>query len=320
MKVSLFLIAAIFAVLSALSGCDRAQHETYQGYVDADYVFIASPFGGTLENLAVERGKSVNKGDLLFELDKVSQQAMQSQARQEFERARATLEDLKKGLRPSEIAELEARYAAQKSEAEFARKEYERLKALASKNFASKNDLDRARTSYESSQKSVDDLNSQITTGKLGSRADQISAAEAQVMASQAALRQAKWSTQQQTKIAPIESIVFDTFYRPGEYVAPERPVLSLLTPKYLKIRFYIPEVKRSLVNNGIKIFVKSDSIEKPFEAHVTYISPNTEYTPPVIYSRDQREKLVFLIEARFNSESGFPLWPGQPVDVCFER
>ena len=307
----LFCLSLCFSL-----SCSENEKDIFQGYVDADYVFIASPFGGTLERLAVKRGDSLKSGSLLFELDTEYQMASQSEAGRELDRAKATLEDLKKGLRPSELAALEARLAKQGAEAQQAEKELERLSALASKNFASANDIDRAKTSLEAANRARDDLKAQLETGHIGSRSDQVLAAEANVMAAEASLRKARWATEQQIKTAPIDALVFDTFYRPGEYVNAGHPVLSLLSPEYLKIRFFIPEMQRSLLKAGTELSVKADGNATFFKASVSYISPEAEYTPPVIYSQQQREKLVFLIEARFESGSGIALSPGQPVDV----
>ncbi|NMC63264.1 MAG: HlyD family efflux transporter periplasmic adaptor subunit [SAR324 cluster bacterium] len=288
----------------------------YQGYVDADFVYLASPFGAVLEKLAVDRGSRVIAGDFLFALDKAPQEAAETEARRLVAQAKATLEDMRKGLRPSEINAIEARLSKAKKELDLAEKELKRLQQLALENFVSKNDLDKAITKFETTQKGVDELKSQLETSRLGARSDQILAAESNVHAMEANLEKAAWATSQQSKTAPIDSLVFDTFFKPGEFVPAGKPVVSLLSPQYLKVRFFVSEQERSNLTPGSKVLVQADGLEEKILAQITYIAPQAEYTSPFIYSQEQRQKLVFMVEARFEGPSPISLSPGQPVDV----
>jgi HlyD family secretion protein len=141
-------------------------------------------------------------------------------------------------------------------------------------------------------------------------------ASAAQVAVQQAALEKTKWSFAQKQQSAPAAGQVHDTLYRTGEFVAAGNPVVVLLPPENLKVRFFVPQEKLPQIRVGGTVSVKPDGAAKPFSATVNYISTQAEYTPPVIYSRETRANLVFMIEAKFSPADAAELRPGQPVDV----
>jgi HlyD family secretion protein len=151
-------------------------------------------------------------------------------------------------------------------------------------------------------------------------RSDQIAAAEANVRALEAALARAEWDLSQKRQNALQAGLVFDTLYRTGEWVAAGRPVVVLLPPQNIKIRAFVPEVRVGTIHAGDPVRVVVDGVSEPFHGKVSFISPQAEYTPPVIYSQESRGKLVFMIEAVFDLASAARLHPGQPVDVQFGR
>lgn len=146
-------------------------------------------------------------------------------------------------------------------------------------------------------------------------RADR-DASAAQAAATQAALEKAKWAYDQKRQFAPADAQVHDTLFRKGEFVAVGSPVVSLLPPGNLKVRFFAPQEKLAQLKIGATVSVNVDGASKPFAATVNYISTQAEYTPPVIYSRETRANLVFMIEAKFSPADAAELRPGQPVDV----
>lgn len=172
----------------------------------------------------------------------------------------------------------------------FSQIEWERQKKLFLKNAASQESVDQARTTLES----------QIQ----------------QFNADQAQLIQNQWKLQQKTRYAPADGRIFDTFYRVGETVPEHQPVLALLTPDNIKVLFYVPETLLSQITLGEKITFTCDSCHEKTEATIEYISPEAEYTPPVIYSKDTRYKLVYLIRARIPLNKALDYHPGQPIDV----
>jgi HlyD family secretion protein len=176
------------------------------------------------------------------------------------------------------------------SEAEFARRE----KLRADQGVVSAEELDQARAQRD-------------TDAAL---------AESQ----QAALDKAQWSFDQKQQFAPTNAFVQDTLYRQGEWVAAGNPVVVLLPPENLKVRFFVPETALAQIKTGRSVEVSFDGASKIYSATVNYISTQAEFTPPVIYNRENRAKLVYMIEAKFSPADASDLRPGQPVDVKLEK
>ena len=262
-RILIFFAAALGLVFFA--GCSGRPTGTFQGYIEGEYVYVASPLGGALTNLAVARGDSVKSGQLLFELERQSEAAALEQAEKNLAQARAS---------------------SALSESEFTRRE----KLRADQGVVSAEELDQARAQRD--------------------------AGAAQVAAQQAALDRAKWSFDQKQQFAPADAAVHDTLYRQGEFVAAGNPVVELLPPANLKVRFFVPQEKLPQIKTGETVSVKMDGGTKNYSATVNYISTQAEYTPPVIYSRETRAELVFMIEAKFSPADAAELRPGQPVDV----
>ena len=315
---ALFHISCALAVLCNLLGCARSGPDRVQGYVEGEYVYVASPLSGTLQSLYVQRGNQVKEGDALFALDSIPEKAALDEAERRVSQAGANLQDAKKGKRPSEIESLkeqmkQARAALVLSEKEFARREN-----LFAATAISAEMLDLARSTNDQNRHRISQLEADITTAQLGSRVDQISAAEAAMRAQEAALARAQWELSQKQRFAPRDALVFDTLYREGEWVAAGRPVVALLPPQNIKVRAFVPETRIGTIHTGDSVRIIVDGIREPFAGKVSYISPKVEYTPPVIYSTEARSKLVFMIEAVFDPKTAVNLHPGQPVDVEF--
>jgi HlyD family secretion protein len=112
--------------------------------------------------------------------------------------------------------------------------------------------------------------------------------------------------------------VVFDTLYREGEWIAAGRPVVVLLPPQNVKLRVFVPQARLGSLHVGDPVRIFVDGAKDAVTGKVSFISPRAEYTPPVIYSRDERSKFVFLVEATFENAAAALLHPGQPVDVQF--
>jgi HlyD family secretion protein len=300
------------------SGCDRSNSQRVQGYVEGEFVYVASPLAGALQVLSVQRGDQVKAGDPLFALDNTPEKAAHDEAERMLAQARANLDDVKKGKRPSEIESLQAQLARAKAAFDMSELNLSRLEKLAPSGAASKDDLDRARSQRDQDDHTVAAIQADLTTAQLGARTDQIAAAEAAVRAREAQLTKAQWDLDQKKQLAPSSGLVFDTMYRVGEWVAAGRPVVALLPPANVKLRAFVPETRIGTVHPGDKVFITVDGTGWSITGTVSYISPQAEYTPPVIYSRDTRSKLVFMIEATVDPAAAVRLHPGQPVDVDF--
>jgi HlyD family secretion protein len=301
-----------------LGACQRGESGRVQGYVEGEFVYVASPLPGQLETLAVQRGQWVKPGDLLFVLESGSEKAGRDEAARKLAQAQATLADARRGQRPTEIQSIEAQLQQAQAADALSEKEYARQEKLVKSGVSSQEELDRARAARDQDRKRIAQLTAVLQTAHLGSREDQVAAAEAAVRAQEASLAQAEWSLAQKTQSSPVSGLVFDTLYRQGEWVAAGRPVVELLPPENVKVRAFVPEQRLATLRYGDMVHVFLDGMPKPYGGKVSFISPHAEYTPPVIYSRESREKLVYMIEVVFDPSTAAKLHPGQPVDVEF--
>ena len=312
----LFRSLSPFLAAALLAACEKNNPALVQGYIEGEFVHVASPFGGRLENLAVERGQTIEIGTLLFTLDETAEQAARDEAQRRVDQARAELEDVKTGQRPSEIQTLEAQLGEMRAALALSNIEFDRQTKLLATDVASKRDLDLARASRDENAQRVAQLESTLVTARLGSRADQINAAEQNLLAQQAALQGADWNLAQKKQFAQQSALVSDTLYREGDWVDAAKPVVVLLPPGNVKVRVFVPQQLIGQVRIGSPAEIFVDGIETPFPAKVTYVSPRAEFTPPVIFSQSMREKFAFLVELSVDPETARQLHPGQPVDV----
>jgi HlyD family secretion protein len=311
-----FALIALAGAATLLTGCRRPAPAGYQGYLECDFVYVAAPLAGRLDTLAVEKGRTVAAGDALFTLEHAAETATRNEAAERLRQAQAHLADLSKGSRPTELDALEARLAQARSTAELSRIELERQDALFRQHAIPASELDRARFTHERNTGAVNDLLAQLATARLGARTDALTAAEAEVAAAQAALTRAEWSVAQKSPAAPRAGLVYDTLYRPGEFVAASSPVVALLPRDAMKVRFFVPEADVARIALGAVVNFTFTAHPAAVRATVNYVSPAPEYTPPVLYNRDNRAKLVFMVEALVAPADAAGLHPGQPVDV----
>jgi HlyD family secretion protein len=321
MKIQRILFFGALAVAAALAtvllpGCSGDSAGMYQGYIEGEYVYVASPLGGQLLNLAVARGDSVKTGQLLFELERQSEAAALDQAKKNLAQATAQLTDLTKGKRPTEITSMEAQLAGAQANLKLAAADLDRREKLGGADVISAEELDQARMQRDADQAQVNQLSSDLDTARLGGREDVIHAAQAAAAAEQAALDKAQWSFDQKQQFASTNAVVHDTLYRAGEWVAAGNPVIELLPPENIKVRFFVPQQLLPQIKTGETVSVICDGAAHPLSAMVNYISTQAEFTPPVIYNRENRARLVFMIEAKFSPADAADLRPGQPVDV----
>ncbi len=312
-----YILPALLVLL--LTGCGKSEPAQLQGYVEGEFVYIASPLPGTV-TLQVSRGSTVKRGDPLFALESVAERSSRDEAGRRLAQARAALEDARKGLRPTELDSLTAQLRQARAAFALAETELGRQERLFRSGSVSAQDLDRARSARDQQQQLSARLEADLRTARLGARSDQVTAARANVRALEAVLARAEWELSQKSRLAPEDALVYDTLYRSGEWVAAGRPVVSLLPAGYVKVRFFVPEKLVATLHPGDPLTVSVDGVKEPFHGTVSFISPRAEYTPPVIYSRESRAKLVFLVEATFPPSESSRLHPGQPVDVRLGR
>jgi HlyD family secretion protein len=299
-----------------LGGCNRAHPTRWQGYLEGEFIYVSAPLAGQLDALAVTKGARVEAKAPLFTLERSAELSTQRQAAEQLEAAQAQLEDLKKGSRPTELAALEAQVDQARVTAELDKIDFQRIETLYRTSVVAESDYDRARLTHERAVAALAQLNAQLATARLGGRADAIAAAEAVVRSAAAAKEKADWSVEQKAQSAPRAGLVYDTLYRSGEFIPAGVPIVSLLAPELLKVRFFVPEADFATLKAGDAVQV-SISGRPVLTAHVSFMSPQPEYTPPVLYNRENRAKIVFMVEATFASADARDLHPGQPVDVA---
>ena len=306
----LMLVAAL-----ALAGCADNGPPRYQGYAEAELIFVGPDEAGRVISLAVDEGDTVATGQALFEVDPVLQQADVDNARASLERAKAELANLQDSAeRPEEIAVREAAQRRAQAALDLSRIEQARQQDLYDKKVGSKAALDTANATFNENQAALDEINKQIAVGQMGSRQQQIDAASKAVEAAQAQLVSAQTRLERRKLAAATGGSVETVYFRPGEVAPAGRPVLSLLPPDLIKMRFFVPEPDLARFKLGTKVEVSCDGCTGTVPATVSYIAQEAEYTPPVIYSLDERAKLVFMLEAK--PDDPLKLRPGQPITV----
>ncbi|KUZ58911.1 secretion protein HlyD [Burkholderia ubonensis] len=310
---SLLLAAGI-----ALAACGRRADErpTYQGYVEGEFVYLSSSQSGTLAQLAVQRGQSVAANTPAFALEAVDETAALQQAQHQLAAAQAQLADLRTGKRPPEVNVTKAQLAQAVAQAGKAADQLARDERQYRAGGISAQQLDDSRTAARTSAAQVRELRSQVDVARLPGRSQQIAAQAAQVDAAQAAVAVAQWKLDQKRVAAPAAGRVYDTLYRLGEWVQAGSPVVQMLPPQNVKVRFFVPEAAVASLAPGRAVTIHCDGCAADVLARITYVSSQAEYTPPVIYSNESRTKLVFMIEARPAVADAPKLHPGQPVAV----
>lgn len=313
-----YLSLAVMFV-GVVAGCAPADSGRVQGYVEGEFVYIASPLAGKLLTLHVKRGSQVVADQLLFSLDAMAETALRDSAERRVQQARDTLEDLYKGKRPTEIASLEAQLAQARAALKFSEPEYERMAKLVKAKATSMQEFEQAQATRDQDRQRVSQLLAELDTARLGARADQIAAAKEDIRALESSLAKAEWDASQKEQTALEAGLVFDTLYREGEWVPAGKPVVVLLPPRNIKVRAFVPQTAIATLHVGDTVSVLVDGVLDPFRGKISYISPRAEYTPPVIYSQESRDKLVFMIEVVFDPDVAVKLHPGQPVDVSWK-
>lgn len=311
-------IVCLLIILFGVNACGK--HRQYLGYVEGRLTYIASPLGGKLTTLSVVRGQFVKPGEALFQLEQEPQSADVNAALATVNEAAANLADKMKGDRPSELEAISAQIEQAQAQVEYAKKDVDRKQQLVKKNAIEQNQLDLANENLKMAQASVKQYQANLTTGHLPARDDQIKSLQAQLDNARGNLEKAQWSLQQKTVVTPVDAQVFDTYYRVGEQVPSNQAILSILAPQDIKVVFFVDEPSLNKLRVGQKVQVNCDACSSGVVATIRFISPSAEFTPPIIYSRSARTKLVYQVEAEFDrnaaKKKGAQLNPGEPVEV----
>jgi HlyD family secretion protein len=263
------------------------------------------------------RGSRVKEGQTLFTVASDPDDQALTEAEARAGSVKEKLENLKEPRRPTEIAALEANLRVAEAGLRLATIQLQQQEALAQKNFVSKSKIDEARSSHDQAVAQVEAAKQQIATYRitLGRQAE-VRGAAADLDAANAQVAQKRWIVERKAGTAPASGEVVETYYRPGEWVSAGSPVASLLPDTLRRLRFFVPETVIATIKPGDFVEATCDGCASPIRATVDFVSAQAEYTPPVIYSRGSREKLVFRIDAVPTPEQAPMLRPGLPVDV----
>lgn len=310
----LLRLGAVIAL--ALAGCGRRDDGVLTGYAEADLVFVGSSVAGTLEKLEVQRGARVDKGAQLFALENDAEEFGRAAAQAREQRAAAQAANLHKGKRAPEIAASEQQLAQARALLAASTSNLERSRALVKQGFIAEAQLVELAAARDRDAARVAELQAQLALARQAARPDEIAAAEAERRAAAYELAQSRWREEQTRRAAPVPAIVYDVMYRVGEWVPAGAPVVGLLPDGAVKVRFFVPQSLLASLQVGQRVAVACDGCPTGMTATVSYISPQAEFTPPVIFSNENRSKLVFMVEARPDGDAARVLKPGQPLDV----
>ena len=306
------MLAAVAAIAALLLVPQFRKPAVLSGYIEGEPLYLAAPIAGTVTAMNVVRGQDVAAGARLFVVDPQQTLSARDQAAAEVAAAQAQAVDARKGERPLELAVFDANITAADAKARDADVALRRVSALTAKGFDSQSALDDAKANAQSADASAKAARKQRDVATLGSRTDQIRAADAKVSEAQAGLTGAAARLSDNAPAAREPARVEDVFFQQGEWAPANQPILSLLPDSRIKVRFFVPEAALSAYRVGGTVRFGCDGCARGLTAKIAYIAPRPEFTPPVIYSREARDRLVYLVEA----QPSVRLNPGQPVDV----
>jgi HlyD family secretion protein len=286
------------------------------GYVEGEYVRLAPVSAAELVEVAVRIGDRVEPGAVVARQEESDAAIALAEAEAAREEAAAELANLREGSRPEEIAVTEAALDASQVRLREAQREAERQTALARRDVVSQASLDSALAERDMAQTEVAQLNAQLAVARLPARPQVVAAAESRLRGADAAVEDAAWRLDKRTIAAPVAGAVTDVFRRVGEIAGPTEPVVSILPEGAYKLVVFVPEAAVAGLAPGTVLAVRCDGCPDGLEAAVSYVADEPEFTPPVIYSVENRQKLVYRVEAR-PAAGATALRPGQIVDVA---
>lgn len=298
------LIAAALLVWYLLNGQKRER--TLSGYIEGESLFLASPVAGTVSTISAQEGQRVAAGASLFTIDPATLSAQGEQARAQVLEARTQI-----AAAEATAQQAEAEATAAGADAEKARRDLNRLLSVRRDDPAAV-----AGKDIDAAQAALREANARLNAARqtAGARRAQIAAARAQENQARGGEREVAIRVNQLSPPAPSAARVEEVFYRPGEWVAANQPIVSLLPDDRVKVRFFVPEQDVARYRPGQSVHFSCDGCPSGLTARISYVSPRPEFTPPVIYSRDSRDRMVFMVEARPANPA--KLMPGLPVDV----
>ena len=286
------------------------------GYLETDLIEMASPEAGYLRALPVNRGQTIETGTLLFRLESAPVEKDLAAARERRLAAESRAKDATQGEREEVLTRLQANVASIQASFNLAKKEYTRVVSLARSKAVAQEKLDIAVADLAKATEQMRAAEADLALAGKGQRPLQIEALEAEASALQSVEDSASWREAQLQLRAPESSVVEDTLYEPGEWVPAGHPIVVLRRLTDLRARFFVSPADAATLTMGEAVQVRLPGDEGKVEARIVRVANQAEYTPPVIYSREQSERLVLMVEAELSKEDATRLHPGLPVTV----
>ena len=300
------LIAAMSVVFASVvvSACQPQENHAWLGYAEGETALIAPPQAGWLVDIPVARGSQVKVGDILFTLDTVRETAAEDSAVAGIAAVKAQIAQA-----DAQAAQAEAQRTQADAQIVSTSKELERQKGLVRIGGTAQRDEEQAQAAFDSARASRDAADAQRSQA-LAARAQ----AEAQEKSAGANLVTAGFNASERIVTSRVNGQVQDIYFRQGEYANAGAPVVAVLPPANIYVRFFVPEPDVQKLKLGDRVHIGCDGCPANLTASIAFIASDAEFTPPIIYSVNNREKLVFKVEAR--APGGLALRPGLPVDV----
>jgi HlyD family secretion protein len=310
------IMAFLTALLAlVIPGFGAPAEPVYSGYLDADYVYAAAVSPGTIAEVRVAEGQQVKAGDVLFVLDSAQQQALLASAEARVRAADANWRNLVTGSREEEIKVISASLDKAQADLKLAQTNFERSQKLHETGVIPVARVDADRNTLASAEAQVEQLQAQLAVAELPARDAQQVAAEADYRAAQAEADKARADLADRTIRAGADGRIERLYFSAGEMAPAGTPLASILPAGKLKAKFYVGEADRAGFAIGDQVTVSCDGCAAGgLAAHVSFLASDPQTTPPIIYSREERSRLVFLAEATLDAPGS--LLPGQPVSV----
>lgn len=308
-------VAAVLFILRELLVPSGGGEGKYLGYIEGVTTMLSSPVAGRLIARNVERGQTVKAGTVAFSIDPTAYAAEVQRSEAAVTEALANLDNIRTGKRPLELDVIRQQREQAEAQLRYAEQDLSRATDLMKRGFDTQSRFDQTTAQVRQLKARVAELKRTEEVGELPGRDNELKAAEERVAQAKALLAQAKSHLADLSPAAPDDALVNDTYFEVGEWVGAGQPVVSLLAPKNVRLRFFVPQSEIARAVQGGRITFSCDGCSGKREAIIDYVAPRTEFTPPVIYSNSAREKLVFMVEAKPVGEVA-TLHPGLPVDV----
>lgn len=309
-----FLASLTGVIAIVIPGFGVTPPPQWNGYVEADYIYVSAPTGGPIASMTAKDGLVVVAGDPLFVLDSRQQQAAFDAAAAQIVVAQANVDNLATGSRAPEIDVIRASLDKAKADLTLAQSQVDRTAQLLAQGLVTKAQADQDNATFKSAEAAVAQLDAQLRVAELPARDPQRVGAEASLAAAKANADNARADLTDRTIAAPVSGRVEQVYFKQGEIIGAGVPALSLLPAGALKVKFYLPEADRASFALGDRVQVSCDGCAAGMAATLSFFASDPQFTPPVIYSRDERNRLTFLVEATLDDGASPP--PGQPVTV----